>query len=109
MHQTRLEFIARGSNTQRCIDEGLNKLGIKPNVVLRLGSREAVKEAVSANLGFGIVWECEARNMAHLHAIRLLKSDIESTDYLACLKNEYRRWPIKAFFDVALATTSRGV
>ena len=99
-------MIARepGSNTQRCVDEGLNKLGIKPNIVLRLSSREAVKEAVSANLGFGIVWECEAKDMAHLHAIRLLKSEIESTDYLACLKTELRRWPIKAFFDVSSVT-----
>ena len=75
--------------------------------MLRLGSREAVKEAVSANLGFGIVWECEARDMAHLHAIRLLKSDIESTDYLACLKTELRRWPVKAFFDITLAMPNR--
>lgn len=91
-----------GSNTQRCVDEGLNRLGIKPDIVLRLGSREAVKEAVAANLGFGIVWECEARGATDLHVIRLMESSIESTDFIACPKEEVRRWPIKAFFDIAL-------
>jgi aminoethylphosphonate catabolism LysR family transcriptional regulator len=92
-----------GSNTQRCLDEGFARSGVKPDVVLRLGSREAVKQAVAANLGFGVIWEREARDLASLHAIRLTKTDIESVDYLACLKDEARRWPVKAFFETAIA------
>lgn len=98
-------MIARepGSNTQRCVDEGFARSGVKPNVILRLGSREAVKQAVAVNLGFGIVWEREARDLTSLHLIRLTKTDIESVDYLACLKDEARRWPVKAFFQSAMA------
>ncbi len=91
-----------GSNTQRCVDEGFARAGVKPKVILKLGSREAVKEAVASNIGFGIVWECEARDQNSLHVIRLSKTDIESVDYLACLKDEARRWPVKAFFKTAL-------
>ncbi|MBM3597443.1 MAG: LysR family transcriptional regulator [Alphaproteobacteria bacterium] len=90
-----------GSNTQRCVDEGLSQAGVSPHTVLRLGSREAVKEAVASDLGFAIVWDEEARGENRLHAMRLTGADITSTDYLACLKDNLHRRSVAAFFKLA--------
>ncbi len=96
-------MIARevGSNTQRCIDEGFGGSGLVPNIVLRLGSREAVKEAVAANLGYAIVWQSEAHSDTRLHSMRLTDSSIRSIDFLACLKDERHRREILGFFKLA--------
>lgn len=95
-------MIAResGSNTQLAVDQGLAKVGVQPRIVVRLGSREALKEAVAANIGFGLVWASEAVGI-DLHAIRLTGTEITSVDYLACLDESYRRVAVAAFFDVA--------
>jgi DNA-binding transcriptional LysR family regulator len=89
-----------GSNTQRRVDEGLKELGLTPRIVLRLGSREAVMEAVAADFGFGIVWEVEAQASTRVRSIPLTGSTIKSVDYLACMKDEVGRRVIKAFFSV---------
>ena len=92
-----------GSMTQRLVDEALAKAGAAPRTVLELGSREALCEAVGAGLGIGIVWELEAHGAARLATIPIAGAAVRSTDYVACLKSEWMRKSIKAFFQVALA------
>ncbi len=92
-----------GSMTQRLVDEALAKAGAAPRMVLELGSREALCEAVGAGLGAGIVWALEADGAPRLATIPLAGSPLASTDYVACLKSEWMRKSVKAFFQVALA------
>lgn len=92
-----------GSMTQRLVDEALAKAGAAPRLVLELGSREALCEAVGAGLGIGIVWELEAHGAARLVTIPIAGDGLRSTDYVACLKSEWMRRSIKAFFQVALS------
>ncbi|BBK32725.1 LysR family transcriptional regulator [Stella humosa] len=92
-----------GSMTQRLVEEALAKAGAVPRTVLELGSREALCAAVAAGLGLGIVWELEASLTDRLAAIPIAGDVIGSTDYVACLKSEWMRKSIKAFFQVALA------
>ncbi|MGE0714919.1 MAG: LysR substrate-binding domain-containing protein [Alphaproteobacteria bacterium] len=89
-----------GSMTQRVVDEALAAAGVTPRIVLQLGSREALCEAVAAGLGLGIVWELEAAGSARFRTVPLA-GGIRSTDYVACLKSEWMRKSIKAFFQVA--------
>ncbi len=91
-----------GSNTQRAIDQALARVGVKPRVVLKFDSREAVKEAVAANLGFAIVWKSEVENDDRLNVVKLVGADVRSVDYLACLKESYRRRAVARFFSAAL-------
>ncbi len=53
----RQRFILRekGSGTRLACDEHAGKLGFQPDVRLELGSNEAIKQAVAAGLGLGIV------------------------------------------------------
>lgn len=96
-------MIAReeGSMTQRYVREALNKAGVKPRIVLELGSREAVCEAVAAGLGLAIIWELEAYGSSRFHTLTLRNTKIRSTDYVACLKSEATRQSVRAFFEVA--------
>ncbi len=50
-------FIVReaGSATRRLAEAALNGLGVEMKVVMELGSNEAVKQAVAANLGIGMI------------------------------------------------------
>ncbi len=47
--------------THRLLRAALSESGIRPNIVLELGSREAVCEAAAAGIGIGLIWELEAR------------------------------------------------
>ena len=89
--------------TQRLVDEALARAGAAPRLVLELGSREALCEAVGAGLGLGIVWELEAHGAARLATIPIAGEGLRSTDYVACLKSEWMRRSIKAFFQAALS------
>jgi LysR family transcriptional regulator, low CO2-responsive transcriptional regulator len=96
-------MIAReeGSMTQRVVNEALARAGVKPRIVLQLGSREAVCEAVSAGLGHSVIWELEAYGSTRFRTIPLRNVTLESTDFVACLKRERARQSIAAFFQVA--------
>lgn len=97
------KMIARedGSNTQRTVDEALAKAGAAPQLVLQLGSRESVCEAVAEGLGATIIWELEAHGLNRIAAVPIRGNVIRSTDYVACLKSERLRGSVKAFFAIA--------
>ncbi len=51
------EFVLResGSATRKTAEDALNLLDVKLNIVMELGSNEAVKNAVSAGIGLGMI------------------------------------------------------
>lgn len=87
-----------GSTTQALINAALGRIGIKPRIVLELGSREALIEAVASGLGCGIVWELEALASTRVQAIPIEDDELMTTDYIACLKSERERSIVKAIF-----------
>ena len=90
-----------GSNTRRVTHQAMVKAGVRPRIVLELGSREAVCEAVGAGLGFGMIWQLEAQGSTRFRTLALRDVAITSTDHVACLKSEQMRRAIKAFFQEA--------
>lgn len=90
-----------GSNTQRRLNIALEREDVHPDIVLQLGSREAVLGAVSAGLGFSMVWQVEVIGDARFHIIVIKDNDIHSTDYVACLKGERNRGAVKAMMTIA--------
>jgi aminoethylphosphonate catabolism LysR family transcriptional regulator len=96
-------MIAReeGSMTQRVVNEALARAGVKPRIVLQLGSREAICEAVSAGLGHSVIWELEAYGSTRFRTIPFRNVTMESTDFVACLKSERTRQLVAAFFQIA--------
>jgi DNA-binding transcriptional LysR family regulator len=87
-----------GSGSRRCLERSLERLGVEPaelNVVLELGSTEAIKEAVARRVGLAVLSrravakEVKARQLKAVHVAGLtLDRDI----FLV----RYRRKPLPA-------------
>lgn len=74
-----LELIARepGSGTRALLDRALQAAGITVRVVLELGSREALREAVAEGLGVGVVFRGEAGQDRRVRAVPLSGPGVE--------------------------------
>jgi DNA-binding transcriptional LysR family regulator len=96
------------SATRRCLEQALERAGVAttPNVVLELGSTEAIKEAVLAGLGVAVVSrravEAEIR-AGRLRALRL--TGVPLTRGLFVVRDRRRALPTAAqlFLDMAAA------
>lgn len=97
-----------GSNTQRKLEAALKRAGVRPKVVLELGSREGVLGAVAAGLGFGVVWKMEASGDARFRMLEISDSDMQSMDYVACRKSERNRRVVRAMMAIAEAVHTTG-
>ncbi|PXA99487.1 transcriptional regulator [Nostoc sp. 3335mG] len=77
-------FVLRetGSMTQRIFDQALAAQGVAIRAEIELSSREAVKEAVAAGLGLGIVLDKELGHDSRLAGIVLKGGDLTAAEYL---------------------------
>jgi DNA-binding transcriptional LysR family regulator len=64
----------RGSGTQQKLEERLFQLGVQPAETMQLGSTEAIKQAVSANLGISVASRYAVRQ--EISSGRLLEAAI---------------------------------
>jgi LysR family transcriptional regulator, low CO2-responsive transcriptional regulator len=88
------------SNTRQTFDAAMIKAGVDVGEILEIGSREAIKEAVAAGLGVGIIAESELGDDLRLKALAFEGKPITSTEYVACLQERKRSPLVKAFLDV---------
>ena len=70
------------SITRRTFDEACAATGVKPKVLLELDSREAVTEAVAAELGVGVVSSMEVSQDPRVRAVPLLGDGLVNRDVL---------------------------
>jgi DNA-binding transcriptional LysR family regulator len=87
-------FVVReqGSGTREVAERALSKHGVHPSVALQLGSTEAVKQAVAAGLGLGIVSRYAAADQLALGRIALVRlHDVELGRALTELRLEGRK------------------
>lgn len=77
-------FVTRepGSMTQQIFEQALAARGIQIDRQLVLASREAVKEAVAAGIGLGIVLDKELGHDSRLRGVRLTGADVAAAEYL---------------------------
>ena len=92
-----------GSNTQKKLNAALARAGVRPKVVLELGSREGVLGAVAAGLGFGVVWKVEAAGDGRFRMLEIRDTEMQSVDYVACRKSERNRRVVRAMMEIAEA------
>ncbi len=89
-----------GSTTRAVFERAMAEAGIKPDQVLEIGSREAVREAVAAGLGIGVVFESEFGRDSRLHRLRLRDVKLQAVEYAACLSERRPVRVVRAFFDL---------
>ena len=100
----RLVLREPGSTTRAIFEAALASRGIAPGEILEIGSREAVREAVAAGLGIGVVFESEFGRDPRLHALALRDATLEAVEYAACLQDRRAVRVVRAFFDLARET-----
>ncbi len=88
-----------GSVTRRAFEAATRRAGVQPEIVMELGSREAIQEAVAAGIGAGVVIEAERGHDARLAFVSLEGASIEHVEYVACLQERRRLRAVTAFFE----------
>ncbi len=96
----RLIIRESGSNTRRQFERALKNASVSIHDTLEFGSREAVREAVAAGLGAGVVAESEFGHDQRLYKLRIRNKIPKSTEYFACLAENRALPVVSAFFDL---------
>ena len=89
-----------GSSTRQVFETALAEAGVKPRVVLEIGSREALHEAVAAGLGIGVISKAELGRDPRLRAIRISDARLESREYVVCLNERRKLRTVQAFLKI---------
>ncbi|MCF4988815.1 LysR family transcriptional regulator [Pseudomonas gessardii] len=89
------------SITRRTFDDACAKAGVQPRVLLELDSREAVTEAVAAELGVGVVSSVEVSRDPRVHAIPIRGDGLLNHHRLGCMERRRELRLIQAFFELA--------
>lgn len=93
----------RGSITREVFEARLAERGVRPGTLVEVQTREAVREAVTAGFGIGIVFESEFGGDASIHALDVADADLTVEEYVVCLE-ERRRVPlVRGFLEIAQA------
>ena len=95
-----------GSTTRKALEEALTAQRIKPRIVLEIGSREAIREAVAKGLGISAVSEAEYVEHPDLRALRTAAAEVYTYAHVLCLQERRRARVVKAFMDIVDDLTS---
>lgn len=90
-----------GSATRALLADAFAAADLVPRVALELGSREAVREAVLAGLGIGVVFARELVPDPRLIPLAIRGAALGETVSLVCLAERRELRAVAAFFDVA--------
>jgi aminoethylphosphonate catabolism LysR family transcriptional regulator len=93
----------QGSATQARFDEVAGQAGVRPRHVLEIGSREAMREAVAAGLGIGIISEAELGRDDRLRGVPFSDVEVYADEYLVCLSDRTQARVVRAVLDAAEA------
>lgn len=102
LHQQIMVLREPTSITRRTFDEACVSAAIQPRVLLELDSREAVTEAVAADLGIGIVSSVEVGHDPRIVAVPLTGEGLLNQHFIGCLERRRELRLIKAFFELAV-------
>ena len=93
-----------GSVTRDTLEAALSNINIKANSIIEIQSREAIREAVLAGLGIGVVFDNEFGNDPNLVALPIKQPELLVSEYIVCLQDRMRLANIKAFLKIAKTT-----
>ena len=97
-----------GSSTRRALDDAMQAAGVVPDIVMEIGSREALREAAARGIGIGAVSEAEFIPDERLVPLRIDGDPAVTETYLYCLEERRQTRILRSFFDVAAPLHRQG-
>jgi aminoethylphosphonate catabolism LysR family transcriptional regulator len=97
----------RGSITREVFEARLAQAGVVSGSLIEVQTREAVREAVAAGFGIGVVFDSEFGTDARFHAIEVSDADLTVGEYVVCLQERRRLAVVRAFLDVARSMATK--
>ncbi|MCK3831101.1 LysR substrate-binding domain-containing protein [Pseudomonas fluorescens] len=101
LHEVIMVLREPSSITRRTFDDACMAANVQPRVLLELDSREAVTEAVAAELGVGVVSSMEVSPDPRVHAVPILGDGLLNRHTLGCMERRRSLRLIQAFFELA--------
>ncbi|HUN45190.1 MAG TPA: LysR substrate-binding domain-containing protein [Stellaceae bacterium] len=89
-----------GSTTRKVFERAAATAKVQARVVMEIESREAVREAVAAGLGIGVVLEAEFGRDDRLASVPLAGADLTTREYVVCLKERRNLRIVSAFLEL---------
>ena len=89
-----------GSTTRKALDDALQRAGVRPRIVMEIGSREAIREAVIKGVGIGAVSEIEYIPDPELRKVIVSDAVMHTHANVVCLEERRSARLVKAFFDI---------
>lgn len=89
-----------GSTTRKALEEALERAGVAPRVLMEIGSREAIREAVIKGVGIGAVSEIEYIPDPALCMLRVRDADMYTHAHVVCLEERCGARLVKAFLGI---------
>ncbi|BBK40328.1 transcriptional regulator [Allostella vacuolata] len=89
----------KGSTTRRAFEEAIGAAGVAPRIVMEIGSREAIREAVIHGLGIGYVSAAEFVADPVLRAVPIADAQIFTYAHVVILRERADGRVIRAFLD----------
>jgi aminoethylphosphonate catabolism LysR family transcriptional regulator len=89
-----------GSTTRKALDDALKRAGVTPRVVMEIGSREAIREAVIKGVGIGAVSEIEFIPDPELRKVAVSDAVMFTHAHVVCLEERRGARLVKAFLEI---------
>jgi LysR family transcriptional regulator, low CO2-responsive transcriptional regulator len=93
----------RGSITREVFERTLADAAIRPGDMVEVQTREAVREAVAAGFGIGVVFESEYGSDRRFRALKVADADLAVAEYVVCLQERRHLALVQAFLAAAAA------
>jgi len=100
MEGERLIVREAGSTTRRAFEAALDKQGVAPKIVMEIGSRESIREAVAKGIGLGAVSEAEFIPDPRIRALPVSDAEIYTYAHVVYLKERQNARLVRAFLAV---------
>ncbi len=91
----------QGSTTRLALEKALQQAGARPRVVMEIGSREALREAVARGLGLGAVSEAEFIADERFRMVRIEGDPVSTHTYVYCLAERREGRLVGSFMKIA--------
>lgn len=100
LHGMNMIMREEGSMTRRVLEKALAEKKVRPNVVMEVGSREAVWEAVAEGHGIGVISEISLQPDSRIKVLPISDHIIQTRIDAVCLKQRQHSSVVRAFLEM---------